>query len=120
MNPLYTPLIALGSTYLLWFFYLAIMNLKRASEAGLLSKQAAVLGAPFILMGTLLDVLVNVFVMTFVLLELPQERMVTARLKRHIAAKSGWRFKVASWFIPLLDPFDPSGRHITEATEATP
>lgn len=26
----------------------------------------------------------------------------------------GWRLSSALWFVPLLDPYDPSGRHITE------
>jgi hypothetical protein len=47
------------------------------------------------------------------LLEMPQELTVTARLKRHIKESTDWRSGVASWFIPLLDPFDPSGKHIT-------
>jgi len=62
--------------------------------------------------GYLLDILVNVFVMTFVMFELPKEFTVTARLKRHKNQSTGWRLSVAKWFEPLLDPFDPSGDHV--------
>jgi len=35
-----------GSMYVLWVFYLAVMNLKRARDAGTLTKPALVLGMP--------------------------------------------------------------------------
>lgn len=100
--------------YALWVFYLAVMNLKRARNAGLLTKTANALGLPVLFAGYALDLLVNALPMTVLLLELPQELTVTARLKRHIKTGTGWRFWLARWFIPLLDPFDPSGRHITD------
>lgn len=67
---------------------------------------------PLLVIGLVLDLIVNVAVMTVILLELPQETTVTARLKRHNRESSGWRKAVAVWFEPLLDPFDPSGDHI--------
>ena len=113
MTALYLILIALGSTYALWIFYIAVMGLKRAKDAGLLSSTAKALGYPVLIVGWLLDAFVNVFVMTPLLLELPQELTVTARLKRHNAcATGGWRKAVALWAEPLLDPYDPSGNHI--------
>jgi len=112
MIALYIPLIALGSFYLLWVLYLAVMNLKRVKDAGLLSPLALTLGYPVFIFGYLLDILINIFVMTFVLLEMPKEFTVTARLKRHKNQSTGWRLSVAKWFEPLLDPFDPSGDHI--------
>jgi len=63
------------------------------------------------IIGYILDIAVNWFVMSVMLLELPKEFTVTKRLKRH-KQKGGWRGKVAEWFEPLLDPFDPSGNHI--------
>lgn len=101
-----------GGMYLLWIFYLAVMNLKRAKEAGLLNKTALVLGTPLLLLGYLVDFLMNITVMTLVLLELPQETTVTARLKRHHKESTGWRLAVVLWFEPILDPYDPSGDHI--------
>ena len=117
MNLLYISLVALGATYALWIFYLAVMGLKRARNAGLLNKTAVVLGYPVLIVGYVLDALSNIFVMTFVFFEIPQEMTVTARLKRHIKTSQGWRLRAARWFVPLLDPFDPSGRHITEAPQ---
>ena len=112
MTALYLILIALGSTYALWIFFIAVMGLKRAKDAGLLSATAKALGYPVLIVGWLLDAFVNVFVMTPLLLELPQELTVTARLSRHNETSTGWRKAVAVWAEPLLDPYDPSGNHI--------
>lgn len=105
-------LIGLGATYLLWVFYLAVMNLKRAKDAGMLTRTTAVLGYPVLLVGWILDAFVNVFVLTVLMLELPRELLVTTRLKRHNRYGRGWRKSFARWFEPLLDPYDPSGDHI--------
>lgn len=105
-------LLSLGAFYALWIFYLAVMNLSRAKKAGQLSTTALVLGTPVLIAGYLLDCLVNVFVMTLVLLELPRELTVTARLKRHHKESTGWRLAIVLWFEPILDPYDPSGDHI--------
>ena len=107
-------LIGLGSIYALWVFYLAVMGLKRARDAGLLHRTARFFGLPVLVVGYLLDAFVNIFFMTALMLEMPRELTVTARLKRHIKTSQGWRLSVARWFIPLLDPFDVSGKHITE------
>jgi hypothetical protein len=114
VNPLYLPLIGLLAFYELWIYYLAVMNLKRAKQAGLLSKTAKFFGTPVLATGYVLDAFANVFVMTLLMLEPPQELTVTSRLKRHIRESTGWRLRVALWFVPLLDPYDPSGRHVTE------
>ena len=114
MSALWLPLIGFLSIYELWIYYLAVMSLKRAKDAGLLSRTALILGTPILLTGLLLDAFANVFVMSALLLELPRELTVTSRLARHIRASQGWRLTLAKWFIPLLDPYDPSGRHITE------
>ena len=114
MNPLWLPLVGLLSIYELWIYYLAVMGLKRARDAGLLSRTALILGTPVLITGLLLDAFANVLVMSVLLLELPRELTVTSRLQRHIRISQGWRLRLAQWFIPLLDPYDPSGRHITE------
>lgn len=98
--------------YALWVFFLAVMSLKRAKDAGLLTTTAKVFGYPVLFTGLLLDFLANIFVLTLLLLELPREGTVTSRLKRHNARGTGWRKAVASWAEPLLDPYDPSGDHI--------
>ena len=98
--------------YILWVFYLAVMNLKRVKDAGLMTKTAMVFGYPILLAGWLVDFIINAMVLTLILLEWPKEMTVTGRLKRHNATSTGWRKAVAVWFEPLLDPYDPSGDHI--------
>lgn len=100
-----------ASFYMLWILYLAVMNLKRVRDAGQLSKTALALGTPILLVGLVVDLFCNIL-LSVPLLELPHEWTVTARLKRHNKDVAGWRKKVALWFEPILDPFDPSGDHI--------
>jgi hypothetical protein len=109
---LYTALTAFGLTYGLYVFYAAVMNLQRVRDAGLLTPMAKVLAYPTLVIGLTLDLIVNLFVFTFVLLELPQELTVTARLKRHHKESTGWRLAVVKFLEPILDPLDPSGDHI--------
>lgn len=102
---------ALAALYGLWALYIIVMALQRARRAGTLSRAAFALGAPLIVAGVLLDVLVNMVLMTALLLEWPREWLVTARLKRHCGADT-WRGAVARWVChKLLDAFDPDGRH---------
>ena len=109
----FIPFLPFLAFYLLWFFFLAVMNLKQAKEAGRLNKTAKLMGAPILAIGYILDFLVNIF-LSIPFLEFPHELTVTARLKRHIRHSIGWRKSLACFFIPLLDPFDPSGKHITD------
>lgn len=106
------PLYAILGVWLLWVFYLAVMSLSRAKKAGTLSKTAYALGLPVLTIGLLLDLLINLLVMSVVLWEIPRELTVTSRLKRHHKASTGWRLAVVRWFEPLLDPYDPDGDHI--------
>ena len=112
MNYLYAALIGLGSTYALWIFFLAVMSLARAKDAGQLTTTAKVLGYPILIVGYVLDCFVNMTVMTVLLLEIPQETTVTSRLSRHLENSNCWRYKIAAWAAPLLDPYDPSGKHL--------
>lgn len=105
-------LISLTSLYMLWVMYLAVMALKRARDSGKLSKPAMVLGYPLLFIGLVLDALVNITLGSVLMLELPREWLVTARLTRHINTGSGWRKKLALWVTAtLLDAFDPRGVH---------
>ena len=104
-------LISLGVTYALYVFYAAVMNIKRVRDMGQLTWMGYVLGYPTLFIGLFLDLLVNWFVMTVILLELPREFTVTSRLKRH-QNSTGWRKAVVKFFEPVLDPLDPSGDHI--------
>lgn len=98
--------------YVLWLFYLAVMNLYRAKKANQISVVALWLGYPILILGALLDLIVNVLLMTLVFNEWPQELLVTKRLERHVKAKQGWRSKLAYWICHnFLNAFDPSGDH---------
>lgn len=108
----YYILSALGVTYFLYVFYCAVMNIKRVRDMGKLTTFGKVLGYPTLVIGLILDVLCNWFVMTVILLEIPREGTVTARLKRHNKTSTGWRLAVVKFFEPVLDPIDPSGDHI--------
>lgn len=112
MSALLWPVLAVLLLWALWLFFLAVMSLKRAKDAGLLTTTAKVFGYPVLFAGLLLDFLANTFVLTVLLCELPREGTVTSRLKRHNRTSTGWRKAVAAWAEPLLDPFDPSGDHI--------
>lgn len=104
--------LAVGLPYVLWLFFLAVMNLKRARDADRLGPVAYALGTPVLIVGYLLDFLVNVTACTVLFLEVPRETTVTARLKRH-APECTWRGGIARWMAAhLLDAFDPAGRHI--------
>lgn len=112
MNGWTIALASMGASYALWIFFLAVMNLKGARDAGLLGPVAYRLGVPILVAGYLLDFIVNVGPCTLLFLEPPRETTVTARLKRH-APKDTWRGDIARWMAAhLLDAFDPSGRHI--------
>lgn len=104
--------LAFGVTYGLYVLYCAVMNIKRVRDMGKLTTIGYVFGWPTLIIGYVLDVLCNWFVMTVLFLELPKETTVTARLKRHNRYGAGWRQRLAMWFEPLLDPLDPSGDHI--------
>jgi hypothetical protein len=106
--------LALASFYVLWVLYLAVMNLQRARNAGTIAKPAYYLGLPLLYVGLLTDCLVNLVPVSVLFLELPRELLVTARLTRHAhSSATGWRHRLAVWFaLNLLDPFDPSGKHV--------
>lgn len=105
-------LYAVLGLYVLWVFYLAVTNLMRASKAGALSTTAKVLGAPVLLVGWLLDVVINVAVASFVFAELPREVTLSQRLSRLVRTE-GWRKTLAVWLAKtLLNPFDHTGSHI--------
>ena len=99
-------------TYLLYTFYAAVMNIKRVRDMGKLTKLGMAFGYPTLIIGLLLDFLCNVFVMTLLFLEIPQELTVTSRLKRHNRESTGWRLAIVKFFEPVLDPLDPSGDHV--------
>lgn len=108
----------LACTYLLYVFYAAVMNIKRVRDMGKLTLVGKVFGYPTLVIGLVLDLIVNTFLFTVLLFELPRELTVTSRLKRHHLESIGdswlnkWRMSVVKFFEPVLDPLDPSGDHI--------
>jgi hypothetical protein len=104
--------VTLTLTFMLYIVYGSVMNIKRVRDAGLLTPFGKVLGYPTLVIGLVLDLLVNILLMTIVMYEIPQEWTVTSRLKRHHAESSGWRLAVVKFFEPVLDPLDPSGDHV--------
>lgn len=103
---------SLAITYGLYVFYCAVMNIKRVRDMGKLTKLGMAFGYPTLIIGLVLDLVVNVLVMTIILLEIPREWTVTSRLKRHHRESTGWRLAVVKFFEPVLDPLDPSGDHV--------
>jgi len=103
-------LAVLAAVWALWTFFLAVMALRRARQAGTLTRAALVLGVPVLVAGYALDVLVNLTLASILFADVPREWTVSRRLARY---QGGWRCAAASWIgRNLLDPFDPSGRHV--------
>lgn len=99
--------------YFLWIFYLAVMTLKRARDAGTISKTALLLGYPVLLVGYLLDMVVNVTVLSLLTLDLPREATVSQHLRRLSGSGKPFQKSIANWIaVNLLDAFDPSGSHL--------
>jgi hypothetical protein len=105
---------AVAIPFYLWVFwgaYVLVMGLYRAHLEHRLTWFTYILAAPFIGIGVLLDVLANIFIASFIFLEIPREMLVTTRLVRMLP-DVGWRGGVAQWVCAsLLDTFDPSGKH---------
>jgi hypothetical protein len=104
--------VSLLITYALYVWYAAVMNIKRVRDIGKLTTLGKVFGYPTLVIGLILDLLVNWFVMTIIFLEVPRELTVTSRLKRHHKESTGYRLAVVKFFEPVLDPLDPSGDHV--------
>lgn len=103
--------IALALCWWLFVFFLAVMSLKIARDAGRLTMAGKVLGYPALCIGYVLDAAVQMTAATLLFLELPRELTVSGRVKR-LSPDTGWRGKVARWVRDsLLKPFDPSGGH---------
>lgn len=103
----------LAAVYALWLLYLAAMTLRRAHEAGRLSRTALAFALPILALAIAVDVLLNLTLATLVFFDRPREWTVSERLSRYLVGPSVWRAEVALWVgVHLLDPFDPSGSHL--------
>ena len=102
----------LGFLWLFWGFYVQVMGLYRVYLRKELKGLNAVLALPYVIVGLLLDVFANVFLGTFVFLELPKEFLVTSRLQRYKTYKRGYKLRMATLICEgMLDVFDPTGDH---------
>lgn len=107
-------LVTIRSPFLLWEHYLMVMMLKRNKRN--LKGLSLYYGGWILLRGYLLDAYVNVVILSFVLLEFPQELTVTSRLKRHYLLDGTWGHAVADYMAEYTDPYDAG--HIRGMTEA--
>lgn len=90
-----------------WFFYVAIMHLKLVRDD--LHPVAYWHAMAFLVIGLILDVVLNWLVGSALFLERPREFLLTARLQRHKKG-TGWRRAVAAWLCEhLLNQFDRGG-----------
>lgn len=106
----------LGSLWLTWIIFVAIMRLKQVREAGQLTRTTAVLGYATLALGLVLDMLINTAVGTIAFAEWPQWRrgewLLSGRLSRLSAGPDGWRKRRAILIrSQLLDNVDPAGVH---------
>jgi hypothetical protein len=100
------------SLYAFWLLYLAIMSLYRANMNKTITLQAKILGWPILILGALVDCIMNVTLFSLVFFELPKEFLLTKRMQRYIKQGDGWRCKLSRWICQsLLNAFDPTGAH---------
>jgi hypothetical protein len=91
--------------FIVWIYFLAIMDLKKARNAGTLTNTSQKLGYIALLIGYLLDFIFNI-TSSILFLEPPRELLFTARVSRHIS-EPGYRGTLARWACSnLLEPFD--------------
>lgn len=92
-------------TVLTWLFYLAIMHLAKVRHQ--LHPVAKAHAYGLLAIGLVLDAVLNAVVATVVFSDLPQEWLLTQRLKRYKTGRPGWRRNAAWWICEhLLNQFD--------------
>jgi hypothetical protein len=96
--------------YIYSFYLLFVVTMAAKSVWKTLPLTAKILLAPAALLAVLMDVIFNVFIATFIFMDLPQEYMFTQRLNRYKYGESDWRTTVSVWLCKnLLDPFQSGG-----------
>jgi hypothetical protein len=96
--------------YIYAFYLLFVVTMAAKAAWPMLTLLPRILLAPVAIVAVLLDVVFNVFVATFIFMDLPQEYMFTQRLNRYKYGESDWRTVVAVWLCKnLLDPFQSGG-----------
>lgn len=96
--------------YIYAFYLLFVVTMAAKAAWPALTILPRILLAPVAIVAVLLDVVFNVFVATFIFMDMPQEYMFTQRLNRYKYGESDWRTTVAVWICKnLLDPFQSGG-----------
>lgn len=109
-----TAIVFLLCVYALWPMYVFTMAMLRAHEAGQVSLVAWILSAPIMVMALLWDCVLNYTIFAVLTWDFPKWKEFTfsQRLNRLVKCDN-WRRPVALWVaVQLLDPYDPSGKHI--------
>lgn len=103
-------LFAFSVLWLTAVFYVAVMHFKQVRDSGVLDTlnwTSRAIAYLTLYVGLVLDLLLNIFVMTVVFVEPPKELLTTSRIRRHKFGQSVWRKRVAIWFCRnFLSPFD--------------
>jgi hypothetical protein len=110
---------AIAASYLLWLCYISVMSLRTQRNANRMTLLDKVFGYPTLVVGYALDMVVNAVILSIVLLELPDELVVTTRAKRWATSwrdnpetgLNGWRQAVCVWLLRQITHHDPSGEH---------
>ena len=114
MNIFHIFLFYAALMYATWIAFLSVMALMSASNSGKLTKTSKILAMPLLVVGWLLDFLLNMCA-TPVFFDLPQEWLLTIRCDRYLAVLNptgfkAYRQKLARWLCQnLLDPFQSGG-----------
>lgn len=109
---LYIVLGGVLSLWMLWVFFLAVMQIRDARDRGSLTPWGLRFGYTVLVPGYVLDFLVQVTFAILIFWGLPKELTVSARVKRLVETGTGWPRRCAQWFrTHLLKPFDQTGGH---------
>lgn len=95
---------------LTFIFYLAIIKLQEANDSGLLDcvhMSVRWIAYSILLVGLILDTLLNWIFLSVTYMEFPRELLCTARVVRHKYHSEGWRHAQSLWWCRnWLSPFD--------------
>jgi len=105
-----------------WVYFAAIMRMRELRDTGKLAwkvnPELCFFSYLNLFIGLLLDVALNFWVATVVMLELPREALTTSRLSRWLyTTKTDWwtrnvRIRFVRFGQAMLDQVDTDGRHI--------
>jgi hypothetical protein len=104
MEVIYYILLTFPVLSFTYAYYIFVMTIKPKWKG--LGKGVKIIAAPQIVIGILLDVILNLL-MTGIFLDLPREWLLTDRLQRYRANASGRKLRIANTMCDeWLNPFD--------------